>query len=62
MYGLPSEEEAAQEALSREIDAEAARVIRECGIPLWDAIEQAKKNIQRRRRFGKWKEHNDANY
>lgn len=34
---------------SDEVDAEAARLVREFGIPPLDALDQAKKNIARRR-------------
>lgn len=44
-----SEAQEAQRDLSREIDKEAARLIREEGIPLYDAIDQAQKSIRRKR-------------
>ena len=41
----------AQREVSDEVDREAARLIREHGMALWPAIEQAHKNVARSRRF-----------
>jgi hypothetical protein len=39
----------AQRELSEEIDAETAKIIREEGIPLFEAVEIAKQRVRRRR-------------
>jgi hypothetical protein len=39
----------AQRSLDAEIDAEAARIIRDNGIPLFEALQIAKRNVRRRR-------------
>ena len=57
MCGYDSEAEEAQRDYEHEVDKEAARLIREEGIPLWNATERAQQNIkkirQAQRCFGK---------
>ena len=44
-----SESQQASRSLEREIDAEAAKLIREQGIPLYDALDLAQKIVRRKR-------------
>jgi hypothetical protein len=41
--------EAAQRDLESEVEEEAAALIKTCGMPLWDALEQAQETVRRRR-------------
>lgn len=40
----------AQREYDAELDVETARIIRELGVPAWEAISQAQANIKRRGR------------